>query len=484
MAGSLIELLILVSLRLIVGGQKIDPVYANEDLYPSPRIVILGATGVGKSSLANVLLGRPRNYQGGEFQAGCFKVQAGLESVTKRTCADRGYWLGDYALGESFTVIDTPGFGDNLNQTEKTIDNLVETLRDSVKYVHVFIIAFKEDDNRMTTSLRHMLKLFERMFGSAFWDNAILEATFWSHSNEQDRRRSQSIPPITKQFWTDEFNRILRRDFKVKKPLQSLFIDTFYHKDNRNESLAFKANTDELLNYALSRDPFYCKDIEIALTEIQEMQNEINKFKQDDLDNRNIIEELMEQRNNLQEVVDQYNVPTRQPERQQQDATSEFCLMNRCYTPTEFALFGIGAVVMGVMLGVVGISWFKHQCLPDEKEEMREREKELARQNRLLKDAKQPVYSDFYGGGAKDSVDGGYSSGPGYGKASNNDIYDKIKTYPVISEQNGGYGKIATPPPSTSRAHHQGLGGHGGHMDNSRTYLTASNERALHETDF
>ena len=35
--------------------------------------------------------------------------------------------------------------------------------------------------------------------------------------------------------------------------------------------------------------------------------------------------------------------------------------MFRCYTPTEFALFGIGAIVMGVMLGVVGISWFKHQ---------------------------------------------------------------------------------------------------------------------------
>ena len=36
---------------------------------------------------------------------------------------------------------------------------------------------------------------------------------------------------------------------------------------------------------------------------------------------------------------------------------------SRCYTPTEFALFGIGAVVMGVMLGVVGISWFKHQVI-------------------------------------------------------------------------------------------------------------------------
>ena len=57
--------------------------------YPSPRIVILGATGVGKSSLANILLGRDKNFNGTGFRQECFKVSPKFTSgVTKATCAD------------------------------------------------------------------------------------------------------------------------------------------------------------------------------------------------------------------------------------------------------------------------------------------------------------------------------------------------------------------------------------------------------------
>ena len=64
-----------------------------------PRIVILGATGVGKSSLANVLLGRDRNYNGSGFQDGCFRVSPKFTTgVTKATCADTGMKINTFLL--------------------------------------------------------------------------------------------------------------------------------------------------------------------------------------------------------------------------------------------------------------------------------------------------------------------------------------------------------------------------------------------------
>ena len=125
--------------------------------------------------MANVLLGRDKNYGGDEFSDGCFRVSPGLDSVTKETCADQGNWLGNSSIRQRVTVIDTPGFGDKLVEEERTIEKLVTKLRDEIKHVHVFIIAFKQGDNRMTNALRSMISLFEKMFGSTFWNNVILE---------------------------------------------------------------------------------------------------------------------------------------------------------------------------------------------------------------------------------------------------------------------------------------------------------------------
>ena len=47
--------------------------------------------------------------------------------------------------------------------------------------------------------------------------------------------------------------------------------------------------------------PFLGKDIEIALTEIRQLQNQIDNLEQEEMNKKNIIEDLMEERNKLQE---------------------------------------------------------------------------------------------------------------------------------------------------------------------------------------
>merc|ERR1719431_158736 len=117
-----------------------------------------------------------------------------------------------------------------------------------------------------------------------------------------------SEPPITQKFWTDEFNRILKNEFSVKTDLKSVFIDTYYHQDSQHETQVFHNNSQILLDYALSRDPFQCKDIEIALTEIRELQNHIDSLVKEEMDNKNIIQDLIEQRNELQKVLNMHGL--------------------------------------------------------------------------------------------------------------------------------------------------------------------------------
>ena len=62
---------------------------------------------------------------------------------------------------------------------------MIKRFKYDFRYLHVFVIMFKQTDNRMTSAMWNMLKVFERMFGPEFWSNAILEATHWSYSKSK-----------------------------------------------------------------------------------------------------------------------------------------------------------------------------------------------------------------------------------------------------------------------------------------------------------
>ena len=42
-------------------------------------------------------------------------------------------------------------------------------------------------------------------------------------------------------------------------------------------------------------------------------------------------------------------------------------MQNDCYTPTEFALFGIGICIAGILIGVVVLAYVKNKCSAEDK---------------------------------------------------------------------------------------------------------------------
>ena len=107
--------------------------------------------------------------------------------MTSQTCAEVGNYLGN---GAQVTIIDTPGFGDDLENEEQTIDELVDVLKNQVKFVHVFVLAFNGESPRMTLAFKSMIRLFEKMFGSLFWKNAVFEVTRWHFDPRSEANRN------------------------------------------------------------------------------------------------------------------------------------------------------------------------------------------------------------------------------------------------------------------------------------------------------
>lgn len=338
---------------------SIDPARSQDDM-PTPRIVILGAMGVGKSTLANVLLGRDRNSNGTQYKDGCFNVSVTNlmdTSMTKDVCHASAHLLGDKSLSK-ITVIDTPGFGDYVIEEEGKIKHLVTELRDKIKSVNAFMIVFKQQDNRMLASLRSMISLFVNMFGQHFWKNVILVATHWRYDNSAIMRRNSGNRPMTEDWWQREFNLLLQNDFGVELTVPAVFIDAFYDNSNRLEVEKFHENVDALMQFANNTQPFECKDIKTAMLEIIHLEKQAQSLELENQNLTTIIADLEKQLNSTFSMLHQTDNTTEatlNTTDSGNDARQIDCETITCFTSTDFLILGAILALLTITVMVLAV---------------------------------------------------------------------------------------------------------------------------------
>ena len=189
----------------------------------------------------------------------------------------------------------------------------------------------------------------QKMFGDEFWKNVIIEATHWNYHNKSIQMRNSSNPPKLEDWWTNQYNQLFKEEYGLNFDLPSVFIDTFYDKNNDYELKKFQEETNKLYTFANTSNPFQCKDIKIALTEIRELLEKSREL-QDKIEGLETDKNKIKEENiRLKLELSQQNQETLNPGGAA-SLQNKYCLFHKCYAPMEFALYGLGICIAGMYL--------------------------------------------------------------------------------------------------------------------------------------
>ena len=236
----------------------------------SPQIVILGRTGAGKSTLANVLMG-----QGFVDVKNCtFPVCQNASPCTNSTQSATGMWLGN---GQIFSVVDTPGFGDGDPKSLEKFGELMSYLKSSVKKANTLVILIDSRYQVLDATQEQMLREMQALFGEKIWESAIIGVSFWHY--DADSIEQRRVLNISEADVLREINQELKKRLHIKTTLHGVFIDSQSQapafKNDKTQQDVFQHETSKLWKFAENSDVLFFKTVEDVLEENSKFKKEI-----------------------------------------------------------------------------------------------------------------------------------------------------------------------------------------------------------------
>ena len=143
-------------------------------------VIVVGATGDGKSTFCNVIAGKKHNDKE-------FPVSRLGKSMTQETIKKEVKWRGnDFDLN----LIDTPGLSDSHKRDFPNITKMIEVLKE-LESVDAFVLVIHGDNvNQLSSYFRNMIVVFILCFGKEFLlQNTIVEVSNWHYDDAAERGR-------------------------------------------------------------------------------------------------------------------------------------------------------------------------------------------------------------------------------------------------------------------------------------------------------